>query len=138
MSDEPIKETMTADLAEYQARCYVNGMRRHGRSGKMEPACGEFSMRHVDHPWVRESVLEGWGRELRSHLILAVKLRRMRGEPLPTKVDDVMPPREWVDAAKYQAARYAAARDWQRENRSESVGLSALLAKIRHTAGLSP
>ena len=48
-------------IADYRARCYVNGVRKHGRTGIIEPASGEFSERFLPHPWVRESVTEGWG-----------------------------------------------------------------------------
>lgn len=117
-----IFECRTADevlefrnYADYRARCFVNAMRRHGRTGKMEPVGWEFSERFLPHPWVRDSITEGWGKELRSHLILTVKGRIMRGQPYDN-IDELMPPKEWVAYAKSQAERYRKAAEWQKAN----------------------
>ena len=126
---------MTPELADYLARCFVNGTRMHGTSKKMEPASGEFAPRFANHPWCREAITEGWGKELRSHLVLTVKRRIMVGVPYGA-IEDLMPPREWVDVAKRDAARYQSATQWQKENRPHPVGLAALLAKIAHQSGI--
>lgn len=131
MNEKP----MTPELADYLARCHVNGMRMHGRSQKMEPASGEFSNRFASHPWCREATLEGWGRDLRSHLILTVKRRIMTGQPYDV-IEDLMPPREWVDQAKFNAARYRAAGEWQQKHLPHPVGLAALLDKIAKQSGI--
>ena len=107
---------MTPERADYMARCFVNGMRLHGRSKKMEPASGEFGPKFENHPWCREATMEGWARELRSHLILTIKRRIMLGQSYDI-IEELMPPREWVDQAKLDAARYTAAAKWQKENR---------------------
>ncbi len=126
---------MTPERADYNARCYVNGMRLHGRSQKMEPASGEFSNRFASHPWCREATTEGWGRELRTHLIHTVRKRIMTGQPYDI-IEDLMPPREWVEVAKQNAERYQAASSWQKQNMPHPVALAALLAKIAHQSGI--
>ena len=108
-------DQMTPERADWNARCFVNGMKRHGVTGKMEPASGEFASHFLRHPWAREAVVEGWGKELRSHLILAVKRRIMMGQP-HNDIDTLMPSRDWVDYAKQQAARYAEAAEFQKSN----------------------
>lgn len=124
-----IDPTMTPDKAEYLARCFVNGTRLHGRSNKMEPASGEFSSRFASHPYCREATTEGWGRELRSHLVLTVKRRIMLGTDYRV-IENLMPPREWVEVAKSQAAKYQNAAGWQAKNRPNPVGFLGLLANI--------
>lgn len=121
-------EQMTPERADWNARCFVNGMKRHGVTGKMEPASGEFSQHFIRHPWVRESIAEGWGKELRSHLILAVKRRIMMGLPY-NDIEALMPPRDWVDYAKQQAERYRKAAEWRKEN-APGGDMSGWLAKL--------
>jgi hypothetical protein len=91
---------------------FVYGMRRHGVTGKMEPASGEFSSRFAVHPWCREATTEGWAKELRSHLVLTVKRRIMTQAPFHI-IEELMPPKEWVDNAKHNAQRYAASAKWR-------------------------
>lgn len=125
-------ETMTPSLADYKARCFVNGVRRHAKSGNLEPAGGQFSERFLSHPWVRESITEGWGRELRGHLIQAAKIRLMRGEPIGD-IENLMPSREWVDAAKTNAERYRKAAAWRASQGApliDSVGLMQRLGVV--------
>jgi hypothetical protein len=121
--------------ARYRARCIVNGMRKHGKTGKLEPDDQMFSELFLPHPWVRESISEGWDRELRQYLIHIVTLRIMQDKPTDV-IEDLMPSRQWVDDAKHHAARYAAASAWQKENLPESFGFSALLSRIKQNAGL--
>lgn len=103
---------MTPDRADFAARAHVYGMRRHGITGKMEPANGEFSQRFATHPWCREATTEGWAKELRSHLVLTVRRRIMTGERYDV-IEDLMPPKEWVAVAKQNAERYASASKWR-------------------------
>lgn len=121
-------EQMTPERADWNARCFVNGMKRHDVSGKMEPASGEFAAHFMRHPWVRESVAEGWDKELRSHLMLTVKRRIMMGQP-HNDIDSLMPPKDWVDYAKHQAARCAAAAEFQKAN-TPGGDMSAWLARL--------
>lgn len=129
------EQVMTPEKADYLARCHVNGMRLHGRSKKMEPASGEFSNRFASHPWCRDATVEGWARELRSHLILTVKRRIMMKQPYDV-IEDLMPPKEWVEQAKFHAARYRAAADWQKQNMPHPIALTALLEKIAKQNGI--
>lgn len=107
-SDKP----MTPERADYLARVFVYGMRRHGITGKMEPASGEFATRFATHPWCREATTEGWAKDLRSHLVMTVKRRIMTGQPHHV-IEELMPNREWVEAAKQNAARYASSAKWR-------------------------
>lgn len=115
-------------LAEYRARCFVNAMRRHGRSGKLEPVGWEFAERFLPHPWVREAISEGWGKELRSHLISTVKHRIMDGADY-SDLDSLMPPKEWVEYARFQAARYAKGAEWQKVHRP-GQDMTSFLTKL--------
>jgi hypothetical protein len=110
--NNPDNKPMTPELADYRARCFVYGMRRHGITGKMEPASGEFASRFATHPWCREAITEGWAKDLRSHLVMTVKRRIMLGKPYGI-IEELMPNREWVDAAKQNAARYRSAAEWR-------------------------
>ena len=121
-------EIMTVERADYAARCFVCGMRRHGISGKMEPASGEFSSRFMSHPWVRESITEGWAKELRTHLILTVKRRAMASIPYQN-IEELMPPKEWVVNEKHNAWRYRTARE-QREEKYGKVDAEYFLRKL--------
>lgn len=121
-SIESLKSCKTAEevlefrrLAEYRARCFVNPMRRHGTSGKMEPVGYEFADRFLPHPWVRSAISEGWGKELRSHLVLTVMKRILLGEAYGD-IDSLMPPKQWVDYVRDQAAQYQRAAEWQKAN----------------------
>ena len=105
-------EIMTVDRADYAARCFVLGMRRNGTNGKMVPASGEFSSRFMSHPWVRESITEGWARELRTHLILTVKMRAMVNRSYQN-IEELMPPKDWVSEAKQKAAKDRAGLEWR-------------------------
>ena len=116
------------NIAEYRARCFVNAMRRNERTGKLEPVGWEFSDRFLPHPWVREAISDGWGKELRSHLILTVKNRICHGKPYDN-IDELMPPREWVAYAKQQAERYRKAAEWRNAN-VRTGDMSGWLAKL--------
>ena len=124
-------ELITPEIADFRARAFVNGLRRHEVSGKMEPCAGEFSQRFMEHPWVRDSVMEGWGRELRSHLIQTVKLRIMRKLPYDN-IESLMPSKDWVDDARDFAAdcrRAAEAREKLWPN--TGLAVSYLLRNLR-------
>ena len=80
---------------------------------------GVWHERHHYHPWVRESVIEGWGKELRSAVILPLTkliFRQQHAFRTYPDLEEVMPDREWVDYAKTRAQRYAEAVEWQDAN----------------------
>lgn len=120
---------MTPEMADFMARCFVNGSERHVKSDKFEPITGEWSVRFRSHPWVRQAEQEGWGRDLRSTCILAARQRILRGvRPVDIKTDDVMPKREWIDYFRDQARRGRKAYEWRQANPShQSIrGLSQI------------
>ena len=124
-------EEMTMELADYRARCFVNGVRRHEATGKLEPISGEFHERFLSHPWVRESITEGWAMELRQHLTMAARLKIARKQPIG-EIEGLMPPRDWVNAAKVNTDRYRAAKQWRDETFGPGDG-EALLRRLIKT-----
>lgn len=108
-------EDMTPEKADWLARKIVNGLRLHGVSGKMEPAAGEFAQELYDHPIVRQSVTEGWGRELRLFLIHHVRRHIMARNPY-TSINEFMPPAKWIEDTRKQNERFAKAREWQKQH----------------------
>jgi hypothetical protein len=110
-------EIIDPSLAEYRARCLVNGYAKHEKSGAMEPLDGQWSSRFQRHPWVVQAEDEGWGRDLRSTCILAAKQRIMAGvKPNDIQAEDVMPRQEWVDYFRDQARRGREAYEWRKAN----------------------
>lgn len=128
-------EIMTPKRAERLARCFVNGMRMHGKTKQMEPDDGEFSPRFMAHPWVRESITEGWDRELRGHLIRVVKIMIMKKQR-PDLINELMPDKDWVEERKKQAARFADAAKWQNENLKPNFSLGVLLSALAKQADI--
>lgn len=122
-------EIMTPELADYRARCFVNGVHRHSVSGNMEPKGGEFHERFLLHPWVRESVTEGWGLDLRQHLIHVVKIKLMRGETIGP-IESLMPDRKWVANCKHNADRYRKAAEWRDAKGPPAIDAKGLLRRF--------
>ena len=122
-------ETITPELSDYRARCFVNGAARHDATGNWEPITGQFHERFLSHPWVRESISEGWDRELRMHLIHTAKIAIMRKMPLPS-VENLMPDKRWVEAAKIDADRYRKAAEWRKANRPETMSAIGMLKRF--------
>lgn len=122
-------EDMTPEKADWIARKIVNGLRLHGHSGKMEPASGEFSDSLLSHPIVRQSVTEGWGRELRLFLIHHVRRHIMAKQPF-TSIDQFMPPAKWIEDTRKQNERFAKAREWQKQNLPPSTDFEAALQRM--------
>lgn len=124
---------MTPSLADFKARCFVNGVHRHSKSGKVEPIGGQFAERFLSHPWVRDSIKEGWDRELRGHLIQAVKIRIMRGEQIGG-IEGLMPDQKWISDAKRQAEIFRKAAEW-RDHTYGKVNGDAILRRLGITLG---
>lgn len=125
------------ELADYRARCFVNGTKRSSVSGKIEPRAGDWSSVFYEHPYVVDAEYEGWGRELRAVVIRAVKMRILAGADY-SDINALMPDREWVDYAKDQAERGRKAKRWRDEtfgppgNTDEIV--KSLRAKLQNAA----
>lgn len=126
-------EVMTPSLADFKARCFVNGVHRHSKSGKVEPIGGQFAERFLSHPWVRDSVKEGWGRELRMHLIQACKIKLMRNEPIGD-IEGLMPDQKWISDAKRQAEIFRKAAEW-RDQTYGKVNGDDILRRLGITLG---
>lgn len=121
-------EEMTPEKADFLAKKIVNGFRHNSRSGKTEPADGEFAEKLHTHPLVRQSVVEGWDRELRLHLLHVLRRHFMARQSF-TSIDVFMPNREWVAAAREQAERFKKSAEWQKQNLPGS-DMSVWLAKL--------
>lgn len=122
-------ENMTPDLADYKARCFVNGAARHAATGNFEPITANFHERFLSHPWVRDSITEGWDRELRGHLTRVAKLRYMRGEPVGD-IEALMPDKKWVEQARKDAERYSKAAQWRKANVPETMSAEGMLKRF--------
>lgn len=111
----PVEKVMTPQLADYRARCLVNGYERHSVSGEFEPISGEWSSRFRAHPWVMRAETEGWGLELRAACIAAARDRILKGvKPNDINPSDVMPKRENAEYWSDQARRATEAYLWRK------------------------
>lgn len=120
---------MTPQLADYRARCLVNGYERHEKSGELEPIGGAWSSRFKSHPWVSQAEAEGWAADLRMSCIAAARERIMAGvKPNDIQAEDVMPKAEYVAYWKDQARRAREAAEWRRANPNDPAirGLSEI------------
>lgn len=109
MTDQPVN---LVALAEWKAANFVCHSERNPKTGKFEPLGFQFSIRFRGHPWVEASEREGWAKELRSHLRHTVKRRILEGKTYEN-IEDLMPSKEWVSAAKKQAERFAKAKAYR-------------------------
>jgi len=110
-------ELISPDLAEYRARCVVQGYERHEVSGNIEPISGSWSMRFLSHPWVRQAEAEGWSRDLRASCVFAAKQRIMLGvKPNDLNPEDVMPKTEYVEHWRNEARKAREAYEWRKAN----------------------
>jgi len=113
-----MSEYLTIDNADFKARCWICGVTKDP-DGKTTHRNGVWHERHHHHPWVRESEIEGWGRELRSAVILPLTkliFRQQHAFRHYPDLESLMPDRDWVDFAKQRAQRYAEAVEWQDDN----------------------
>lgn len=90
--------------AREQAKMYVCGNRLNKTTNKFEPVPGGWHEQFRAHPYVRIADDEGWGRELRSHLIFWKTRTIMAGRTV--SVEELMPTKEWIDGHRARAARY--------------------------------
>jgi hypothetical protein len=108
---------LTHELADFRARCLVNGSARHSKSENIEPLAGQWSGRFKAHPWAALSDKEGWGRDLRQCCIHAARQRILAGiKPNDIQPEDVMPEQALVDHWRDQARRAAEAYEWRKAN----------------------
>ena len=122
-------EQMTPEKADFRARCFVNGAARHAATGNFEPITANFHERFLSHPWVRDSIAEGWDRELRGHLVHVARLKLMRKEQLHD-IEALMPDKKWVEQARTDAVRYRKAADWRKANRPQTMNAEGMLRRF--------
>lgn len=116
------------DNLDYWVRIFVTGVRKD-KDGKTAPAGFLWADRFMDHPWVRDSITQGWERDLRSHVIRAAKRLVMqrdksRGQfdvSMRTVMDAVpsadalMPDKDWCDRARQRATDALEAVAWRND-----------------------
>lgn len=130
MTEQPVKTWPPnyLQLVDYKARCFVNGTRAHGASGKNEPAAGEWSEAFLAHPWVVRSEAEGWGLELRTAVIAAVKQRIMADQPYDN-IESLMPPKPWAQDRREFAKRAESSKQWRAKIVEEYGTLDSFLSR---------
>jgi hypothetical protein len=110
-------ELISPELAEYRARCLVQGYERHEKTQHLEPISGAWSARFLSHPWVRQADQEGWARDLRASVVFAIKQRIMAGvKPSEINPEDVMPKSEYVEHWRTQERKAAEGDEWRKAN----------------------
>lgn len=111
--------SMTPDRADHLARVFVCGLvdevAQGERTGRRVINTGHWSGHFADHPWVVAAEAEGWSRELRGAVILAVK-RRMMLHQAHHDIDQLMPPKPVVEFWRGKAASEHDAAAWQEQN----------------------
>jgi len=116
--------------AEFEAACFVCAMEHNAKTGKREPIGFAFSQRFRSHPWVEQSEREGWANELRGHLRQVVKGCVLAEKPYGD-INELMPDKSWVEAARTQAKRYAEAKAWRDKVTTEHGSVEAFLLKFK-------
>lgn len=122
-------EDITPEKADYLARCFVNGAARHAATGNFEPITANFHERFLSHPWVRDSIKEGWDRELRMHMTSVAKIKLMRKEQLGD-IEALMPDKRWIEQARKDAERYAKAAQWRKEKLPQTMDAAGMLMRL--------
>lgn len=122
-------ENITPEKADYLARCFVNGAARHAATGNFEPITANFHERFLSHPWVRDSIKEGWDRELRAHMTQIAKLKLMNREVLGD-IEALMPDKKWVSQARTDADRYRKAAEWRKANMPQTMDAAGILKRF--------
>ena len=95
---------LSINEADQKARAWVNGMIQDPKQGWI-PHTAHWHSRFRRHPWVEEADRDGWGRELRGAVIMATKLKILRGEDY-SEVGSLMPPLWWVEQQRANALRF--------------------------------
>lgn len=110
-------EYIDFEKCDWRARCWVCGTYRDSE-GNITNHTGCWHQRFHDHPWVRESEAEGWGRELRSVVIMSLAKRMLVAQHSfrHPRIEDLMPDAEWVKHTRMRAHVNVAGSDWQAGN----------------------
>lgn len=107
-----VKNIKGPNDADYWARCYVQGTKRHSKTGAIIPVCQGWSDRFLPHPLVRQATTEGWADELRAHFIGMLKrwlmARAGAGDSNAAwpAIETIMPDKKWIEGVSANAARY--------------------------------
>jgi hypothetical protein len=119
-----------------EAARYVCGTRLKkfkGGTPRVESDLGQWSEQFAAHPIVMRAEYEGWGRELRQHCRVAVKRLLMQGwnpASLP-EVGALLPPDDWIQAARREAARAKKAEAWRSRVIEEHGSVAEYIKRVR-------
>lgn len=116
MERAPMADSLSVEYCDFRARCWVCGTTKD-KEGNLTYRSATWHERHHHHPWVRESEMEGWGRELRSVVIpnlTRIIFRQQHAFRTFPDLESLMPDGEWVKHTKLAAARSNEAADWQK------------------------
>lgn len=122
-----MSEYVTIASADFRARCWISGTTKD-KDGKITFRTGCWHERHHHHPWVRESEIEGWGKDLRTAVALPLTrliLSQQHAFRAFPDLEDLMPDREWVEAHKRMARIATEAAEWQDENLTKTKAVKA-------------
>lgn len=133
VSHDPIEQV------DYRARLFVNGLvdetdASGERTGKKIIHTAHWAPAWRDHPIVRQAEREGWGRELRSHCVMAVSRAMFAGRP-HHQIEEMMPDANWIKHTRQNAERYELARAWRDEMVAKHGSMEAFYG--RHSKHMS-
>lgn len=128
--------------ADFKARAFVNGLvdevdRQGNKTGRKVPHSGHWSAKFRGMPWVEQSEAEGWGLELRSVVIRNVRRRMMINRPFH-ELDQLMPPKDWVETQRVNACRYALAKQWRDDICAKYGSVDAFITKGKRRTEAKP
>lgn len=116
---------------DWRARCWVCGTYRD-RENNITHHTGRWHERFDDNPLIQRSEVEGWGRELRSVVVMNLAKRMLieqHGFKFPP-IEALLPSMEWIENTSRQAAFYEAGKAWQVEHLKNSNKLQPGFAKL--------
>lgn len=121
------------EQTDYRARLFVNGLtdeidKDGQRTGKKIIHTANWAPAFRDHPTVKQAEREGWGRELRSHCVMAVTRAMFAGRPHHV-IESLMPDAKWIDHTRQNAERYALAKEWRDEVIAKHGSMDAFLSR---------
>lgn len=131
--------TFKVSLADFEARCWVQGVQRDRVRGidRLSPIAGSFHERFCSHPWVRESQREGWHRDLSAYLVRNVKMRMLRGEKLSCmpSIAALMPDASDVANWRVQSRKARKAAEWRERVTATHGSVDAYLSRTSGNRG---
>lgn len=114
--------------AERKAASFVCAEGVNEKTGETSPLGWVFHERFDQHPWVRQSILEGWDGELRGYIRQQVTQRILTNEPF-ADIALLMPSRHWVEEARRCARGYRDGMEFRNRVEKSHGSLEKFLAE---------